>query len=166
MTPPPTYENITVRACKFDGSVHRTWRATLREQNDELIVLDAVFETEVIHPLLGHIERGTISTEYYWTNRWYNIFRFDYPDGTLRNFYCNIACPARLAGESLTFIDLDIDVLVHTDFTFATLDKDEFAINAQRYDYSKEIQHRARETQIELARLIESRGFPFSIITS
>ena len=39
-------------------------------------MLDAVFDEEIEHELLGTISSGTISTEYYWLDRWYNVFRF------------------------------------------------------------------------------------------
>ena len=59
---------ISVRACKYDGRVHRSWPAQLRERHGSLIVLDAVFAEEVHHPLLGTIAPGTRSTEYFWTD--------------------------------------------------------------------------------------------------
>lgn len=153
---------IEVQACKYDGRVHRRWHAHLRAHGDTLLILDAVFDEEVNHPLLGHIGRGTISTEYYWTNRFYNIFRFADPDGVLRNFYCNIATPARLENGTLRFIDLDIDVLVHPDLSYEILDEEEFAAHVELFGYTPDIIENTRRAQIELIAMIEQRDFPFS----
>ncbi|HVF27447.1 MAG TPA: DUF402 domain-containing protein [Pyrinomonadaceae bacterium] len=152
---------IEVQARKYDRRVHRRWPARVARREGTLVVLDAVFEEEIRHPLLGTIVSGTISTEYYWSDRWYNVFRFLEPSGELRNFYCNINSPAEFDGQVLSFTDFDIDVLVRPDFSFAILDEDEFAANAARLNYPAEVSRRAREALMELIALIEARGFPF-----
>ncbi len=152
---------IEIQACKYDDRVHRRWHAHLRAHDDTLLIFDAVFDEEVNHPLLGHIAHGTLSTEYYWTNRFYNIFRFANPDGGLRNFYCNIATPARLENQTLRFIDLDIDVLVHPDLSYEVLDEDEFAAHIELFGYTPDIIENTRRAQAELIGMIEARRFPF-----
>jgi protein associated with RNAse G/E len=153
---------VTVQSCKYDGRIHRRWHAHLAARRDTLLVLDAAFEEEICHPHLGTIAPGTLSTEYYWTDRWYNVFRFREPAGPLRNFYCNINTPAEFDGRVLSFIDLDVDVLVAPDFSYRVLDEDEFAINAVRFGYPPQIQRRAHEALNELITLIEKGQFPFT----
>jgi protein associated with RNAse G/E len=128
-----------------------------------LIVLDAVFAEEIRHPLIGVIEAGTHSTELFWTDRWYSIFRFQTPDGRLLKFYCNINTPARLSDGVLSFVDLDVDVLVEPDYTYKVLDEDEFDLHAQLYGYPPNYRDHVRQALGELIRLIESRQFPFSL---
>lgn len=152
---------VEVLACKFDGSVHRRWPATLIRHEDSMLVLRGVFEHEIRHPLLGTIAPGTVSTEYYWTTHWLSVFRFETPSGCLRNYYCNVNLPPELIGDQLTFIDLDIDVLVHPDLSYTILDEDEFASNALRYNYPPEIRAGARLALGEIIRRIEGRAFPF-----
>lgn len=152
---------IVVRSLKFDGSLHREWRARLVRRDDPLLVLEGIFAEEVRHPLLGIIAHGTVSTEYYWTDRWYSVFRFKEPTGEHRNFYCNINRPPAFDGRFLTFIDLDIDVLVAPDFTTSVLDEDEFVAHAARYGYPADVCVRVRASLAELLRLIDERGFPF-----
>ena len=125
-------------------------------------MLDAVFDEEIEHELLGTISSGTISTEYYWLDRWYNVFRFSDSNQTLRNFYCNINQPPSFDGRVLSYIDLDIDVLVAPDFTYRILDVDDFEANARRYAYPDEVQAQARQALEELISLIEARAFPFN----
>ncbi|OLE51067.1 MAG: hypothetical protein AUG51_25210 [Acidobacteria bacterium 13_1_20CM_3_53_8] len=158
----PLPSPLIVRACKFDGSLHRSWRAELVRQDSSLLVLDAMFEAEVNHQLMGTIARGTVSLEYYWLDRWYNIFRFINPDGELRNYYCNVNMPPTLDGEVLSYIDLDIDVLVEPDFSYKVLDQDEFEENAERYNYPEHVRRNARQAVTELIELIEDRKFPFN----
>ena len=100
-------------------------------QEGSLIVLDAKFPDEIIHDLLGTIASGTHSLEYYWLDRWYNVFRFAQPDGKLRNYYCNVNVPATLSDNVLSYVDLDLDILVEPDFSYRILDVEDFERNAE-----------------------------------
>jgi len=157
----PVADTISVRVLKYDGHEHRRWSARVAEIAGSLIVLDAVFDEEIEHNLLGTIALGTISTEYYWLDRWYNIFRFSDHIGELKRFYCNVNTPPQFDGQFLSYIDLDIDVLVKPDLTYKILDIEDFDQNAKRYHYSDEIQANARRALEELTRLIETKSFPF-----
>ena len=147
---------IIVSVLKYDGSQHRRWPARIAKTVGPLLILDAVFDEEIEHDLLGKISRGTISTEYYWLDRWYNVFRF-----SDKRFYCNINLPPHLDGRVLSYIDLDIDVLVEPDRSYKILDEDDFEQNACVYPYPEDVQSNARAALAELIGLIESRSFPF-----
>jgi protein associated with RNAse G/E len=155
-------EEITVRSLKHGGRPHRTWRARVETLDGPLVVLDAFFAEEVRHPILGTIEAGTLSKEYFWTDRWYSVFRFGAPSGGLLDFYCNVNTPARLEPGALFFTDLDVDVLVRPDFSYSILDEDEFERHAESYSYPAEYRARVREALAELVSLIERRQFPFN----
>ncbi|HYH86052.1 MAG TPA: DUF402 domain-containing protein [Pyrinomonadaceae bacterium] len=155
-------EKITVHSCKFDGRIGRKWHALLTRREGSLIVLDGVFADEVQHPILGTIAQGTLSTEYFWTDRWYGIFRFCESSGQLRNYYCNISTPARLEKDILSYVDLDIDLLVNPDFSFLILDEEEFEEHARLYNYPARFRTRTQEAVREVINLIQNREFPFS----
>ena len=157
-----TADTIVVSVLKYDGCEHRRWPARVAKTEDTLLVLDAVFDEEIEHDLLGTIASGTISTEYYWLDRWYNVFRFSDPDRELKNFYCNVNTPPEFDGRVLSYIDLDIDVLVAPDLTYKILDVDDFEENARRYGYPEEIQANARRALSQLTGLIETKSFPFN----
>jgi uncharacterized protein len=129
---------------------------------NSLLVLDGEFDEHIEHESLGTIPVGTISTEYYWLDRCYNVFRFAGPDRKLTNFYCNITMPPEFDGEVLSYIDLDIDVLVEPDWSFEILDIDDFERNSAQYNYPIEVQHQAHRAIAELITMIETRAFPFT----
>ena len=156
-------DQVTVRVLKYDGTEYRRWNARLSQRNGSLLVLDAEFEYDVHHDLLGAIETGTRTIEYYWLNRWYNIFRFMKSDNTTRLYYCNVNMPPSLKDNVLTYIDLDIDILVQPDFSYQVLDLDEFEENARSYGYSEEVKSQAQAAVNELVSMIESRQFPFDV---
>jgi uncharacterized protein len=152
---------IKIEARKFDRSVHRTWNCRLVRENDEMWIFEGVFEEEIKHPLLGVIRPGTFSLEYYWKNRWFNVFRFHEPEGRLRNFYCNLNMPPQFTNGILSYVDLDVDVLVQPDLSYQTVDLDEFAENALKHKYPPEIIIKVQTSLAELINLIETRQFPF-----
>lgn len=154
-------DEITVRVLKYDGSEHRRWTSHLVRREETLLQLIGTFDAEVDHLLLGKISKGTISVEYFWLDRWYSIFRFAEPTGQLRNYYCNVNLPPTFDESVLSFVDLDIDILVAPDFTYSILDEDEFAANISRFAYSSDVQDRVQAAISELISLIEDRQFPF-----
>ena len=154
-------EHFTVRVLKHDGTEYHRWNAQLRQSENTLIILDAVFETDVSHELLGDIRKGTRTVEYYWLDRWYNVFLFLNSDGSTQLWYCNLNTPPKLEGAVLTYIDLDIDILVREDFSYQVMDLDEFEYNARRYGYSDEEKAHAHAATEELISMIQARQFPF-----
>ena len=152
---------LIVRVLKHDGHEYRRWRGRIAKQEGSLIVLEAEFDLDVSHHLLGDIKRGTRLIEYYWLDRWYNVFRFLRDDGSTRLYYCNVNKPPAVDGQYLTYIDLDIDVIVRPDYSYEVLDLDEFKTNSQRYDYSDEEKANAARALEELTGMIQSRQFPF-----
>jgi protein associated with RNAse G/E len=155
-------ERISVHSYKYDGRLQREWPARLSRLEGTLIVVEGLFKEEFKHPLLGLIKAGTHSTEFFWTDRWYSVFLFREPTGELRNFYCNVNTPAQLSEAVLSFVDLDVDVLVLPDFSFQVLDREEFEAHAEAYGYPPLFRRRVQEATEELVSLIERRLFPFS----
>ncbi len=127
-----------------------------------MLLLDGHFDAKIEHDLLGTIASGTHSLEYYWLDRWYNVFRFSQPDGELRNYYCNINVPPTFDGKLLSYVDLDLDILVAPDFSYQILDAEEFEHNAELYRYDDEVRANAKLAVEELVGMIEKRVFPFS----
>jgi uncharacterized protein len=151
----------TINSRKFDGLIHRSWQCELLENRKNYWLFVGEFEKEVSHPKLGVIRRKTISYEYYFKDKWFNIFRFHEPGGELKFYYCNINMPPVFENGVLDYIDLDIDVLVQKDFGFEILDEDEFIENSLKFNYPPEIISRVHENLNALISLINSRRFPF-----
>ena len=151
---------VTVNSRSFDGSIRRTWRCELVERCDPMLVFVGTFESDVEHGDLGLIKKGTVSYEYYWLDRWYNIFRFHEPDGTFRNYYCNINMPPVFENGVLDYVDLDIDIVVWPDKVWQILDRDEFESNSVKFGYSDEIRAKVEETVLGLTEIIDRDKLP------
>lgn len=157
-------ETCIINARKFDGSIHRSWSAELMEESDELLVFVGTFDRDVEHPDLGHIPVGTVSHEFYWKEKHFNVFRFHKPDGEFMFFYCNVNLPPTLEGNQLDYIDLDIDLLVKSKNSFRILDEDDFAMNKVILGYDDETIAAAENAVEELKRMISVGSFPFDTL--
>ena len=111
---------------------------------------------------MGSISRGTVSHEFYWPERWYNVFRFHEPDGRFRNYYCNITMPPTFADGILDYVDLDIDVVVRAELGYDVLDQDDFARNSTKYGYPPELIQKVHDSLNDLTTEIANRQFPFT----
>ncbi len=153
---------ITVVSLNYDGTVRKTWAANLIRSESGFIELAGFFDRNITHPTLGQIHKGTLTVEYFWPDRWYNIFKFHEPDGRLKYFYCNIAMPPTFPEGKIEYVDLDIDMIVQPDGSREVLDEDDFAISAKRYHYSDELIARVKTVLGELSELLDKKEFPFN----
>lgn len=151
---------ITINALKYDGSLRRSWTAGVVSQTEDLTIVVGRFEFDVVHSDLGMIKQGTVSFEHFWRDRWYNVFRFHEPDGNLRNYYCNIAMPPVFTDDCLSFVDLDIDVVVWPDGRVEVLDRDDFEENSVKFGYPAEVMSKAEAAIAELLNLIDQDRLP------
>lgn len=151
----------TINSRHYDGTIRKSWTCDLIEQTDTLLVFCGVFGFDVDHAELGRIETGTISYEYYWLDRWYNVFRFHHPDGRFQNYYCNINLPPSLTGNVLDYVDLEIDIIADDEGNYRILDEDEFCINAERHSFPSEVRANVGKSVEELITRIEKAQFPF-----
>ena len=71
-------------------------------------------------------EPGDLFIEYYYTDRWYNIFDIASAQGVRKGWYCNIAEPAILFEDRIEQVDLLLDVWVSPEGGTLILDEDEF----------------------------------------
>lgn len=153
-------ELFKINSRGFDGSIRRSWSCELIERDESRLVFVGVFEFDVEHPELGSIGRGTTSYEYYWLDRWYNVFAFFEPNGSFRNYYCNINMPPALKDSELDYIDLDLDVVVWPNGSIVTLDRDEYERNSELFGYPCEVKSKAESALDEVLRLANERLLP------
>ena len=125
---------ITVNSCKYTASCAKHGAAA-SQPNGLAANLVGRFAEDIEHNDLGLIRKDTVSFEHYWLDRWYNVFRFHQPDGSLKAHYANIAMPPILEGDVLSYVDLDIDVVVWPGKPPQVLDMDDFEKNQVKFDY-------------------------------
>lgn len=109
------------------GQVTYEYEGNLLSRDERTIVLEALFDRADM-PFMDVLFRtGDRFVEYYYTDRWYNIFVIhDRDDGRVKGWYCNIGKPAVFENGVVSYIDLALDLWVSTTGEQTVLDEDEF----------------------------------------
>lgn len=120
-----------IQVLKLNPQGEETWRYTgkVLSHRAQEVVLEAFFNRDAVPVLEITLRRGDRFVERFFTNRWYNIFEI-YHGGTpqLKGWYCNVARPAILQENRISYVDLALDLLVYPDGRQVVLDEDEFAV--------------------------------------
>jgi hypothetical protein len=122
-------DTINVLKRNARGEVTLQYAGRLLERSADFVRLEARFNRDDL-PFMGVVlKRGDRFVETYYTARWYNIFEIhDRDDERLKGWYCNLARPAVWdAPDTLSYVDLALDLWVAADGTQTVLDEDEFA---------------------------------------
>jgi hypothetical protein len=120
---------MKIRAQKLglDGKVLIEYEGDEIERGENFIVFEALFTRDDMPFQDVIFKKGDRFVEYYYADRWYNIFEiYDRDDGKLKGWYCNIGKPAMIAGGVVSYVDLALDLWVSADGRQTVLDEDEF----------------------------------------
>lgn len=75
--------------------------------------------------------------QFFWPQRWYMLSAF-YADHTLIHTYANSIPPATIERDRLSYVDLDLSVLVKPDMSYEVLTQAEFEQSAEELHYDEE----------------------------
>lgn len=114
------------------------------------VVLEALFTRDDMPFQDVVFKKGDRFVEYYYTDRWYNIFAiYDRDDGQIKGWYCNVGKPAEFEDGIVSYVDLALDLWVSANGTQTVLDEDEF----DALELPDELRARALTGLAELKRL-------------
>lgn len=81
------------------------------------------------------LRRGCL--QYFWPQRWYMLSAF-YEDRTLVHTYAMIIQPATIEIDRLSYVDLELSILVKPDLSYEVLTQAEFEHAAELLHYSED----------------------------
>lgn len=127
-----------------------TWQyeGVVLSRDENAVTLEARFNRDD-QPFMDIVlKRNDRFVETFYSDRWYNIFEiYDRDDNKFKGWYCNIGKPATFDGDSISYVDLALDLWVSADGKQTVLDEDELAelnlnegLKQKVYDGMKELQ--------------------------
>ncbi len=122
-------EFITINKLNLAGEVTWSYTGFVLQRDEHRLVLEARFNRPdtPFHDIL--LKQNDRFIETFYSDRWYNIFEIhDRDDDHFKGWYCNLAYPARLERDTVSYIDLALDLLVYPDGKQLILDEDEYAL--------------------------------------
>ena len=158
-----TGDKIRVCARKTDGTVYRSWQATIESVTADSIVTIAPAGSSVFnikgedYPIRHHYR------SYYWFDKFYNLIEIFETSGELFHIYINVASPPEFKNGIMSFKDHELDISRYVPKPAELIDEDEFAEAAIKYQYSQEFQDKmyiAANEALELANHWEAKPSP------
>jgi protein associated with RNAse G/E len=132
------------------GEVTYQYDGVLLSRDHHSIVLEAFFDRADMEFMNVVFKTGDRFVEYYYTDRWYNIFVIhDRDDRNIKGWYCNIGMPAVFEDGVVSYVDLALDLWVSVDGHQTVLDEDEF----ERLDLDEDLQRQAQKGLQDLKEL-------------
>ncbi|GER86840.1 hypothetical protein KDW_10020 [Dictyobacter vulcani] len=135
------------------------YTGTVLERSAQRAVILATWTLAAKELVYTRFERGDRFVEYYYTDRWFNIFDIIDQDGQRKGWYCNITEPAQFQVDRIEQVDLFLDLWVDAAGTPLLLDEDEFAAADM---LSAEQRQGAQQGLQTLLQLLEKRQEAFS----
>ena len=118
---------ITIVKQNPQGEVKIQYQGEVVEHTSQGVVVQASWTLPARNLGYAVFEPGDRFTEYYYTDRWFNIFDIVSASGMRKGWYCNVAEPACIYDDHIEQIDLLLDVWVDPKGTALILDEEEFA---------------------------------------
>ena len=111
------------------GEVTYQYEGMLVARDENSITLEALFDRADMPFQDVVFKTGDRFVEYYYADRWYNIFAIhDRDDGKIKGWYCNVGKPAVIEDDVVSYVDLALDLWVSADGKQTILDEDEFLV--------------------------------------
>ncbi|HLF27471.1 MAG TPA: ATP-binding cassette domain-containing protein [Anaerolineae bacterium] len=145
--------SMTVRKLNRHGELVWSYPSIVLERGANYVRLEARFNRERLDLGYTVFAPGDRFVEWFFNDRWYNIFEVHAQgDDHLKGWYCNVTKPAMIESDSVSAVDLALDVWIGPDGSIRVLDEDEFAAldlpDAERRaarDALEQLKSRARE---------------------
>ncbi|MDA1002071.1 MAG: GNAT family N-acetyltransferase [Chloroflexi bacterium] len=155
--------SVRVLSTKYDGSPHYDYEARFVDHDRSLLRLYVPVGTTMTS-YRGVFPTRVAFTALFFTDgdRWYNCYHNHWtgPRASIES-YANVSLPAAFDGETVRWVDLDLDVLVRRTGGASIVDHDEFLEHRERFAYPDALARRAADTAAELLALARERRAPF-----
>lgn len=127
MTTSAAVPRIKVQKKNPAGEVIYEYEGALLSRDETSVKLEALFDRADMPFMDVVFKTGDRFVEYYFTDRWYNIFIIhDRATNKIKGWYCNIGKPAVIEDGLVSYVDLALDLWVSAGGRQTVLDEDEF----------------------------------------
>lgn len=156
-------EPIRIESYKYGNRFHRMWKKSIVLKHDEPIIV-ANYDAQVVEADgFEHVHFGLAICLFSKIDWFHTVILFD-SDHQLKQFYVDIASPYQLDEQQkiLKYVDYDLDLIVHPDFSYYWVDQEEYQRHSVLYQYPESIKKRIAEERVRLERRVDDRQIPFS----
>lgn len=148
---------VEIRALQPSGEAYRWWTATVEMIREGEVVVTWPAGTVFAAPTPSGMKIGRYRCRgYYWLDRPYNVAEAYAVSGEPAAIFADIASPARIEGNRITYTDYQLDVVKVWGRPASIEDEDEFLDAAAAYGYSPDFQEECRRTVEDVRKMVDS----------
>lgn len=155
--------SFTVYKLNHLGEEDLHYSGDVVERGENFVCVRAIFAFETRD--LGYVtlKKGDLFTEWFYTDRWYNVFKVEDADtGELKGYYCNITRPAIISESDVKADDLELDLFAHPNGKILILDEDEY----NELPLSDEERQNVQGAIQQIEQLVRNKRSPFHDLKS
>lgn len=153
--------HITIFKLDHTGRELFHYAGTVQSRTEHCVQLEAFFGLNDRATAYVVFRRGDRYTEWFYNDRWYNIFEIhNVGDDVLKGWYSNICMPAELGESEIRCRDLALDLWVDPTGKVTLLDEAEF----YQLQLNTRTHYSALQAVQEVYGLVERREGPFGLI--
>ncbi len=154
---------IKIVSRKYDGRLRDEYESYLYSEDAEKVITFSPPGT----PYFWQKQNAWLTStdgllEIYFKQAWYNVWHICEQNSQVNRMYINIAMPASLQDNVLTWTDLDLDLRLQMDGSLTLLDEDEFQENIVAMHYSPEVIAQAYAACEQLKACYAGKRYPFT----
>lgn len=139
-----------IKSFKHDGHLHRMWienwlvpEVSLHPEHGKEAMLVLINSQTKIQEADGKEWISRIpGVSFFIPKAWFNVVALIEETGI--RYYCNIASPPYVAGNVITYIDYDLDVIRYPDGKVQVVDQEEYDRHRLAYHYSAVVEGKVR----------------------
>ena len=131
---------------------------TMIENNDDFIVIASKI-AKVIETNGRRWFTKEPAVTIFSKKEWWNAICMFKKEGIC--YYCNIASPSVIDGDSIKYIDYDLDAKLFPNGDIRLLDQREYLHHKEKYNYSEELDTVLKYTMEKIVSLMKKKEFPF-----
>lgn len=156
-------KEIAISVYKYNKQIHYEWKTSLIKAEKDYVLVAGNTDRKLIHHTKNRIFNcPNRSIEFFSLSEGFTV-NIDIDESGIIEYYCNICLPAEFdsINYTISFIDLDLDLLIDSNGNRKVVDEDEFISNSVIMNYSKETIDYARDSLSKLEKKIIRKEFPF-----
>lgn len=151
---------IQIKSLKHNNTLHRCWEQNIVLYSDENTIIGGNNKT-IVEEATGKKWRTKEPAIFYFNRQyWFNVIKIF--GETESYYYCNLSSPYTYKSNSLQYIDYELDIIVHADWSYKVVDQMEYDVNKYVFKYPHYIQNSIEKNLTVLKRKIENRRDPFN----
>lgn len=154
---------VGISVYKYNKQIHYEWQTFLIKAETDYVLVAGNTDRKLIHHTKNRIFNcPNRSIEFFSLSEGFTV-NIDIEESGKTEYYCNICLPAEFDSfkDNVSFIDLDLDLLIDSNGNRKVVDEDEFISNSVTMNYSKATIDFARDSLSKLEEKILRKEFPF-----